>query len=104
MPLENKINQCNERERGSGSHEQRMKWEGHHRIPGYALRKRPRQRSISRNRKAHFFNRMTGTLSFLDVTGQITWDISSRCIVKCPKIVNNIIKAKGSVGRLLGRK
>jgi hypothetical protein len=34
---------------------------------------------------------------------QITWNISSRCIVRFPGTVN-IIKVKGSVGRLLGRK
>jgi hypothetical protein len=35
---------------------------------------------------------------------QITWDTSSRCIVRCPKIINNIIKAKGVCETAFGKK
>ena len=35
---------------------------------------------------------------------QITWNISSRCIVRCPRILNNIIKAKGVCRTTFGKK
>ena len=35
---------------------------------------------------------------------QITWNISSRCIVRCPRILNNIIKAKGVCKTTFGKK
>jgi len=35
---------------------------------------------------------------------QITWNISSRCIVRCSRILNNIIKAKGVCRTTFGKK
>ena len=42
--------------------------------------------------ETHFCLRMAETLPLLD--GQITWHVSSRCIVRCPIIINNIVKVK----------
>jgi hypothetical protein len=44
--------------------------------------------------EAHFYTRMAGTSPFLAILHHIMWNISSICVVRYPRRVNDIIKAK----------
>ena len=55
--------------------------------------------------ETHFCNRMAEKLRhFWTYSCHITWNMSNRYIVRCQKILNNIIKAKGVCRMTFGKK